>query len=473
MTPASHAQTPLAKKAASLKRELAEKIHAHRREIAQWTLEKSRKAPPPFYSSVDLRDSGHKIVPVDSNLFPAGFNNICPEDLRTSPPILRAQVEGLAARLQMAVPQKILVIPESHTSNSWYIENLHYLTQLLREAGFEIQVGWIGGAAPSELQMQDGSIRLVSATAKEVHAWPIRKDSGRIHAGGFSPDLLLLNNDFSSGHPEILDDILQPVVPSHQLGWHTRKKSTHFKHYNSLAQEFAQLIGVDPWVLQIDTEEVDQVNFNEDLGIDRVEAAAGRVLERTRKAYIERGIEQEPFVFIKNNSGTYGMGIMVIHSAEELEKLNRRAKNKMSVGKNKLPIESMAVQEGVPTATLVDRLAAEPVIYLAGCELIGGFLRTNTERGVEENLNSQGMVFRKLCMTDLREAQEADEGIDLDEELPVLELVYGSVARLSALATGRELAEVGSRRVAAPTSEIGHQGQNPPRTSEAVSARLN
>jgi glutamate--cysteine ligase len=472
MTPTSHAQTPLAKKAAAVKRELAEKIHAHRREIAQWTLEQSRKAPPPFYSSVDLRDSGHKIVPVDSNLFPAGFNNICPEDLRTSPPILRAQVEGLAARLQIPVPQKILVIPESHTSNSWYIENLHYLTQLFREAGFDIQVGWIGGAAPSELQMQDGSIRLVSATAKEVHAWPIRKDSGRIHAGSFSPDLILLNNDFSSGHPVILDDILQPVVPSHHLGWHTRKKSTHFKHYNHLAQEFAQLIGVDPWVLQIDTEEVDQVNFNEDLGIDRVEAAAARVLDRTRKAYIERGIEQEPFVFIKNNSGTYGMGIMVIHSAEELEKLNRRAKNKMSVGKNKLPIESMAVQEGVPTATLVDRLAAEPVIYLAGCELIGGFLRTNTERGVEENLNSQGMVFRKLCMTDLREAQESDEGIDFEDELPVLELVYGSVARLSALATGRELAEVGSRRATAPAEEVREGSPVTPRTSEAISARL-
>jgi glutamate--cysteine ligase len=86
------------------------------------------------------------------------------------------------------------------------------------------------------------------------------------------------------------------------------------------------------------------------------------------------------------------------------------------------------------------------VIYLAGCELIGGFLRTNTERGVEENLNSQGMVFRKLCMTDLRESQETEEGIDLEDELPVLELVYGSVARLSALATGREIAEVDSLR---------------------------
>jgi glutamate--cysteine ligase len=144
-------------------------------------------------------------------------------------------------------------------------------------------------------------------------------------------------------------------------------------------------------------------------------------------------------VFVKNNSGTYGMGIMVVHSADELRQMNRRTKNKMSTGKNKLAISSVAVQEGVPTATLVDRLAAEPVIYLMGCELIGGFLRTNTEKGAEDNLNSQGMVFKMLCMSDLRELEKDPED-DETKKLPVLEMIYGAVARVSALATGRELA---------------------------------
>jgi glutamate--cysteine ligase len=150
-------------------------------------------------------------------------------------------------------------------------------------------------------------------------------------------------------------------------------------------------------------------------------------------------VDRKPFAFIKNNSGTYGMGIMVAHSAEEIRSLNRRSKNKMSVGKNRIPIESVVVQEGVPTATLVDRLAAEPVIYLFGCQLIGGFLRTNTEKGDEENLNSQGMVFKKLCMSDLR-TPETDLSDDELKEEPILELVYGSIARISALATGLELA---------------------------------
>jgi glutamate--cysteine ligase len=233
-----------------------------------------------------------------------------------------------------------------------------------------------------------------------------------------------------------LDSIRQPILPSHRLGWHTRKKSDHFKHYNRLAKEFADIAGIDPWTIQIETEEVDAVDFNEDVGIDRVADAVERVLARTKAAYAAKGIRTEPFAFVKNNAGTYGMGIMVAHSAEEIRTMDRRTKNKMSVGKNKRHIDSLVVQEGVPTATLVDRLASEPVIYLFGCELIGGFLRTNTERGIEDNLNAQGMVFRKLCMSDLRE-QDEDGG----EEDMSMEAVYGAVARISALATGLELKE--------------------------------
>src|SRR6185312_8167468 len=98
----------------------------------------------------------------------------------------------------------------------------------------------------------------------------------------------------------------------------------------------------------------------EDQGTEQVAAVVDRVLERTKKAYLEHHVERKPFVFVKNNSGTYGMGIMVAHSAEDLRQMNRRTKNKMSVGKNRLPIDSVVVQEGVPTVTLVDRLAAEP-----------------------------------------------------------------------------------------------------------------
>src|SRR5689334_2380625 len=101
---------------------LAAGITKNRRKLWDWHMEHARKSPPPFYCSVDLRDSGHKIVPVDSNLYPAGFNNICPEDMRSAPPIVRAQIDALASHWKRETPRKILILPESHTQNKYYIE---------------------------------------------------------------------------------------------------------------------------------------------------------------------------------------------------------------------------------------------------------------------------------------------------------------------------------------------------------------
>jgi glutamate--cysteine ligase len=413
---------------------LAERIHLNRSALSEWYSKKARISPPPFYCSIDLRDSGHKIVPVDSNLYPAGFNNICPEDLRNAPPILRAQLDTITENSKPKPIEKILILPESHTQNSHYIENLFYLSQIVQNAGFEVRIGWIGTLPEG----QSGPIVLRTFSGKELKSYPIHIEDQILSVEGFTPDLILLNNDFSSGYPKILDTVQQRIVPSHRLGWHSRKKSDHFKHYNQLAAEFAEILKIDPWLIQIDTIEIEPVNFNEEEGTEKVAQAAEKLLERTQKAYDFHGIKQKPFVFIKNNSGTYGMGIMVAHSADELRKMNRRTKNKMSVGKNHSLIKSVVVQEGVPTATLVDRLAAEPVIYLMGCQLIGGFLRTNTEKGTEDNLNSQGMVFKKLCMSDLQSGDFEDDETETQDQ-PILELVYGSIARLSALAAGQEL----------------------------------
>src|SRR6476620_8251057 len=97
---------------------LAERIQQNRYALSEWYLKKAKVSPPPFYCSIDLRDSGHKIVPVDSNLYPAGFNNICPEDLRNAPPVLRAQLDAITAAKKPKSVEKILILPESHTQNT-------------------------------------------------------------------------------------------------------------------------------------------------------------------------------------------------------------------------------------------------------------------------------------------------------------------------------------------------------------------
>ena len=49
--------------------------------IEHWFRSQWKKNTVPFYCSVDLRNSGFKLAPVDTNLFPGGFNNLNPHFL--------------------------------------------------------------------------------------------------------------------------------------------------------------------------------------------------------------------------------------------------------------------------------------------------------------------------------------------------------------------------------------------------------
>ncbi len=336
----------------------------------------------------------------------------------------------MASLRKIKVPEKILIIPENHTENKFYLENLFYLKQILEQASFEVVFARYGD--------ETKTYELTSASEKEITEYPLLKENGVLKTSeGFIPDWVILNNDFSQGYPEALDGVTQPIFPSFKLGWHTRKKSTHFDFYNQLAREFASVVELEPWHITIESKAVDHVNFNDGVGIDRVIEVAEGMLAQMTKDFEAHHIKRKPALFIKNDSGTYGMGIMVIESIDELKNMNRRTKNKMSMGKNKSSIEQVIIQEGVPTIITTEGKTAEPVIYMMGEELIGGFIRANSERNDMDNLNSQGMFFKKLCFTDLSSSLESGNR----DDLPTLEAVYGIVAKLSALAAAMELKE--------------------------------
>lgn len=412
---------------------LAAAIYAHRTQVKDWFTNQFKKHKAPFYSSYDLRDSGFKIAPVDCNLFPAGFNNICQDDLAEAPQVLKAWMKEVSPDQTI---ERILILPEGHTQNRYYIENLSLLVQIFRESGFQTNLGWIGDDNVST----DDRFTLDSATGTPVEFFKLTKNSqNRLSTrNGFVPDLVICNNDFSAGLPELIEGIEQPLLPPPGLGWHKRRKSNHFGHYNRLATELSQLLSIDPWLLTVRTELVDHVDFSEGTGTEQVAVIVDNMMSQLKDEYQKRGIKHAPSIFIKNDKGTYGIGIHVVHSGEDVRTLNRREKNKLSVGKGKQPIRSVIVQEGIPTQMLVEQTSSEPVIYMFGHELMGGFIRSNTERGDSENLNSAGMLFRKLCMKDLRESWSDCSQSDF----PALEAVYGTASRLSALAAALEIEEL-------------------------------
>src|SRR5690606_18826984 len=114
------------------------RIFAKQEAVDAWFREQAAKAPAPPYTSIDLRDSGFKVSPVDSNIFPAGFNNICVDDWNLAASTFAGEITRQNGGRR---PGRVLVVAENHTSNLFYFENLWALKEILTLAKFEVVLG--------------------------------------------------------------------------------------------------------------------------------------------------------------------------------------------------------------------------------------------------------------------------------------------------------------------------------------------
>ncbi len=383
-------------------------------DLQKWFQDYTRTLAYPIYSSYDIRDSGYKITNVDANIYPAGFNNICPTDKETSVDLFKKYIQ---THYKFNV-KKIMMITEEHTKNAYYLENVGTIADLLTQAGFEVRL-----AFPKDLPEV---LTLESITGRKLNFGSGYQDSNWVKE--FQPDLIISNNDFSLSLEDWAAKLTTPMNPPRELGWYQRKKSRYFKNYNSLVNEFAATIKVDPFLLRVETEEFSEFDINSDASRDHLAAQVDQFLGQLKVKYAAEKISQDPFCFVKNNSGTYGLGVIKVNSANEIKEWTYNARKKMKAAKGGKSIEQVIIQEGIPSVVTSDKASAEPVIYMIGCELAGGFLRTHAEKSSTESLNSPGAVYKKLCVTDL---------YDKRSQCP-RENVYGWSAKLGLLAIGLE-----------------------------------
>ncbi|MFM9890920.1 MAG: glutamate--cysteine ligase [Rickettsiales bacterium] len=385
-------------------------------EVQAWCNARRMESGAPFYSSVDLRHAGFKIAPVDTNLFPAGFNNL-------SPAARTRAAEHVAKRLtRYHEVKRILIIPENHTRNQGYLDNLAALRSVLTAAGCEVEIG--------SLVATDAPIELASSSGEAIREMPLARMGSMLKTGsGFCPQLIVLNNDLTSGLPEILRGVAQSIVPRPSQGWHRRRKSIHFAAYNKLAHEFATAFALDPWLLAAEFHQCGHVNFAEKTGLQCVAMGVEKVLHKIRGHYARYGITDEPYVYVKSDAGTYGMGIMTVKGGEELYDINKKIRNKMNTIKEGVQTTEVIIQEGVPTIDRVEGAPAEPMLYLIDAYAVGGAYRVNAERDGQGNLNAAGMKFVGMC----------DEGEEDRIKMPSCQFsAHGLVATLASLAAARE-----------------------------------
>ncbi|MBT3981065.1 MAG: hypothetical protein HOE90_06905 [Bacteriovoracaceae bacterium] len=376
----------------------------------------SKDLPLPIYSSVDIRESSEKFAPVDNNLYPAGFNNLCALDIKASSERFHHYILSRAGEAK-----KVGIITESHTKNTFYLDHLQSLKQALTAGGhqvFFISLDPNLFADQKYLELSSNSLGELTINLAEI-----KDNQLTIMESGDEIDFAILNNDQSSPIEVDWANLKTPVHPSPELGWFRREKARHFHFYHQVLTDFCNELEIEPTLMEASFDFVTGVNFSTKDGLAEV---AGKIDELQAK------VGGDKKIFVKASQGTYGMGISVVESGEDILSLNRKGRNKMDVGKNRKKFTTVVLQEGIETMIKFGTSPAEVTIYLVGGEAVGGFMRANPLRSTTGNLNAKGMIYQKYCISEIRQSCEHQ----------CKEAVYSIIARLSTIAAALETNEI-------------------------------
>lgn len=398
------------------KQELEDFIISEWQKVNEYICSKSENLPIPIYSSVDIRESKTKYAPVDHNMYPAGFNNVCKVDLKHCSEVFKKAFLKISSQAK-----HVAIIPESHTKNLYYLDHLFALKTTVENAGFKASIV----SFDQELFGDRSSLELTSFSNHAItfHRGTIKNQQMVIESTGDQADIALLNHDQSNPINLDWDSIKTPIVPTPKIGWFKRQKNVHFSFYKKVADDFCQHFSINPDLIQAKFKAVKKVDFSTKEGLETLGNEVDDLLKK-----LPDGTQ----VFVKASQGTYGMGISVVSSGEEIINMNRKIRNKMDIGKNNIKFTSVLVQEGVETIVKYDEMPAEITIYLVDGKALGGFVRANPLRSTTENLNAKGMVYQKLCISDICK----------ENEHKCKEAVYSVLARLATLASSYEIKAV-------------------------------
>ncbi len=394
--------------------------------IERWFRLEWMEHTPAFYSSVDIRNAGFKLAPVDTDLYPGGWNYLTPEMLPLAVQAAQAAVEKICPEAK-----NLLVIPENRSQSSFYLSNLAQLQRIFHMAGLNVRIGSIDPAIKkcTTIDLPDG---------EQVRLEPVVRGKRRLGLKDFDPCAILLNNDLSAGLPGILEEIHEQfLLPPLHAGWSVRRKSNHFHSYEAVAKRFGKLLGIDPWLINPMFGKCSDSNSSKAKGIDCLAENVDTLLAKIRRKYKEYGIGERPFVVIKADDGSAGLGNLSLRDAKELPGLISKSSGKPTASRNAVQVENLIVQEGVLTNERINDAVAEPVVYMVDRYVVGGFYRIHAERGVDENLSVPGSRFVPLAFSN--SSHMPQPGARPGASAPNRFYMYGVIARLAMLAASYEL----------------------------------
>jgi glutamate--cysteine ligase len=402
--------------------ELEQRILESTPVIERWFRLEWMEHTPPFYSSVDVRNAGFKLAPVDTNLFPGGWNHLTPE-------MMPLAVQAAMAAIEKICPEatNLLLVPDNST-DVFYLSNLRQLQRIFYQAGLNVRLGSLSNdiKAPTTVDLPGG---------ESITLEPLIRSKRRLGLKHFDPCTILLNNDLRAGAPGILEDLHeQYLLPPLHAGWGTRRKSNHFKAYEEVSKRFGKLLGMDHWLINPMFNQCGEVNFAEETGLECLRSNTDALLGKIRRKYKEYGINEKPFVVIKADNSNVALGQLTVRDAKDLDDAWFKARAK-AVGTQ--PVGEVIIQEGVLTNERINAAVAEPVVYMMDRYVVGGFYRVHADRGTDESLSAPGSSFVPLAFE--QSAQLPQPGVKPGASVPNRFYMYGVIGRLAMLAAAYEL----------------------------------
>ncbi|MCA3250870.1 MAG: glutamate--cysteine ligase [Pseudomonadota bacterium] len=390
--------------------------------IERWLRLEWMEHTPPFYASVDLRNAGFKLAPVDTDLFPRGFNHLTEE-------MLPLAVQAAMAAIEKICPEakNLLIVPQDD-DGPFHAEHLERLVRIFTMAGLNVRLGSLDPslATPRRIALPGGGALAVE---------PLVRSRRRLGLKDFDPCTILLNHDLAGGTPKLLEGLHeQYLLPPLHAGWVVRRKSRHFQSYEEVAKKFAKLLGMDPWLITPMSGGTVRLAADDRRGLESLKAAADALLARLRRKHKEYGIADKPFVVVKADDGSRGAGVVSLRDAAELDSGGRWAASPLAAGEE---VRELLVQEGVATNERINDAVAEPVVCTMDRYVIGGYYRVHAGRRADENLSSPGSTFVPLAFAPSHQLPRP--GVAPGASPPNRFYMYGVIGRLAMLAAAYEL----------------------------------
>lgn len=397
---------------------LAEKIQKNQKLINDFFEKKISSKNYNFYNSIDLRHSGYKITAVDTNCFPAGFNNLGLTDINKAKKIASDYLKPFLNQSK----NHIIIIAENHTRNQNYFNNLLILKKILSDDNNQVSIAIIEDLEQTRTIEINQQETITISQLKINNQKKLEVDNNQV-------DLAILNNDLTSSLPEILKNTITPIIPSIKLGWYQRSKTHHFDIYNQLANEISEIIEIDPWLISSYHFGVDQLDFKNKNNLEFLAQKVDEILKLIQLKYQQYQIKDQPFVFIKADNGTYGMGIWQVNYSDQILQINKKERNKMNVIKGNVINHKVIVQEGIKTIDQINQSSCEPLVYLINSQVVANIARVNSSRNNIDNLNSSGANFVNFAQENFNNNFK-----EIKQNL----LVYDLIARIACLASALE-----------------------------------